>query len=63
VDDLADACVFLMDHYDGERHINIGTGDELTIREAAEMIRDIVHPGAALAFDTSKPRRLTAQAA
>ncbi|CAN5456790.1 GDP-L-fucose synthase [soil metagenome] len=55
VDDLADACVFLMDHYDGERHINIGTGDELTIREAAEMIRDIVHPGAVLAFDTSKP--------
>lgn len=55
VDDLADACVFLMEHYDGERHINIGTGQELSIRQAAEMIREIVHPSAELRFDASKP--------
>jgi GDP-L-fucose synthase len=55
VDDLADASVFLMDHYDGMRHINIGTGEDLSIRELAAMVRDIVYPGAVLAFDTTKP--------
>lgn len=55
VDDLADACVFLMDHYDGAGHINIGTGADLTIAELAGLIRDVVHPGAELRFDTSKP--------
>jgi GDP-L-fucose synthase len=55
VDDLADACVFLMDRYDGERHINIGTGQELTIRDVALMIRDIVFPDGVLRFDSSKP--------
>jgi GDP-L-fucose synthase len=55
VDDLADACVYLMDRYDGLRHINIGTGQELTIRQVAELIRDIVHPEGVLAFDPSKP--------
>ena len=46
VDDLADACLFLMRHYDAAEHINVGTGEDLTIRELAEMVRDIVHPGA-----------------
>lgn len=55
VDDLADACVFLMDRYEGEQHINIGTGEDLSIRELAEMIRSIVHPDAGLTFDTTKP--------
>ena len=55
VDDLADACVFVARHYDDAEHINIGTGEDLTIRELAEMVRDIVHPGARLTFDTSKP--------
>jgi GDP-L-fucose synthase len=55
VDDLADACVFLMDNYDDEEHINVGTGVDLTIRELAEMIRDVVHPTAELRFDTTKP--------
>ena len=55
VDDLADACAFLMDNYDDAEHINVGTGTDLTIRELAEMIRDIVHPDAELDFDTSKP--------
>ena len=55
VDDLADACVFLMDHYEGESHVNIGTGVDLTIRELAETVRDVVHPDAELVFDPSKP--------
>jgi GDP-L-fucose synthase len=55
VDDLADACVFLMDRYDGADHINVGTGEDLSIRELAEMVRDIVYPEAKLVFDTSKP--------
>ena len=55
VDDLADACVFLMDNYDDLEHINVGTGQDLTIRELAELVRDVVHPAAELVFDTSKP--------
>ena len=55
VDDLADACVFLMDRYDEAQHINVGTGEDLSIRELAELIRDVVHPRAALRFDPSKP--------
>jgi len=55
VDDLADACLFLMRRYDAADHVNVGTGEDLTIRELAEMVRDIVHPGATLAFDASKP--------
>lgn len=55
VDDLADACLFLMDHYDEAGHVNVGTGIDQPIRELAEMVRDVVHPGAELVFDTSKP--------
>jgi GDP-L-fucose synthase len=55
VDDLADACLFLMRHYDEDSHINVGTGEDLTIRELAETIREVVAPGARLTFDTSKP--------
>ena len=55
VDDLADACVFLMRRYDDAEHINVGTGEDLTIRELAETVRDIVHPGAELLFDPTKP--------
>jgi GDP-L-fucose synthase len=55
VDDLADACVFLMRRYDAPEHINVGTGEDLTIRELAETVRDIVHPAARLVFDATKP--------
>jgi GDP-L-fucose synthase len=55
VDDLADACLFIMRRYDEAEHINVGTGEDLTIRELAEMVRDIVHPKARLVFDSSKP--------
>jgi len=55
VDDLADACLFLMDGYSEAGHVNVGTGVDLTIRELAETVRDLVHPGAELVFDSSKP--------
>ena len=55
VDDLADACLFLMDHYSEAGHVNVGTGVDLTIRELAEAVRDLVYPGADLAFDVSRP--------
>ena len=55
VDDLADACVFLMRHYDGADHVNVGTGDDVTIRELAGLLRDTIHPTASLVFDSSKP--------
>jgi GDP-L-fucose synthase len=55
VDDLAKACAFLMERYDGEGHINVGTGEDLSILELAEMVRDIVYPTASIRFDTSKP--------
>lgn len=55
VDDLADACVFLMENYEDDDHINIGTGVDLAIRELAELVGSIVHPHATLRFDTSKP--------
>jgi GDP-L-fucose synthase len=55
VDDLASACVFLMEHYDGESHINVGTGEDLSIRELAEIIRDVVYPQARIVFDASRP--------
>jgi GDP-L-fucose synthase len=55
VDDLADACVFLMEHYDDEGHLNVGTGVDVSIRTLAEMVRDVVHPKAELVFDASKP--------
>jgi GDP-L-fucose synthase len=55
VDDLADACVYLMEHYSDDSHINVGTGVDLSIRELAEKVRDVVYPQAELVFDTSKP--------
>jgi GDP-L-fucose synthase len=55
VDDLADACVFLMDRYDEASHINVGTGADLSIRELAETVRAIVYPEAALEWDATKP--------
>jgi GDP-L-fucose synthase len=55
VDDLADACLFLMEHYDQDEHINVGTGEDLSIKELAETIRDLVAPGVQIAFDTTKP--------
>lgn len=55
VDDLAAACVFLMERYSEDLHINVGTGADVTIRQLAEIVRDVVHPGASIAFDSTKP--------
>ena len=55
VDDLADACLFLMEGFSEAGHVNVGTGVDLTIRELAETVRDLVHPEADLVFDTSRP--------
>lgn len=55
VDDLADACLFLMRQYDEMQHINVGTGEDVTIRELAEMVRAVVYPNAEVVFDTAKP--------
>jgi GDP-L-fucose synthase len=55
VDDLADACVFLMSRYDDDDHVNLGSGKDISIRELAEMVRDEVYPQARLVFDASKP--------
>jgi GDP-L-fucose synthase len=55
VDDLADACIFLMENYDDDEHVNVGTGIDLTIKELASCIREIVYPDADIVFDASKP--------
>lgn len=55
VDDLADACFFLLQNYDDELFVNIGTGEDLTIKELAEMIKDIVGFGGELKWNTDKP--------
>jgi GDP-L-fucose synthase len=55
VDDLADACVFLMQRYDDAAPINVGWGQDLPIRELAEMIREIVAYRGELRFDPGKP--------
>ena len=55
VDDLADACLFLMENHHEDEHVNVGTGEDVTIRELAEMLRDIIAPEMEIEFDTSKP--------
>ena len=55
VDDLADACVFLMEHGVDEGILNVGTGEDVTIRELAETVMSVVGVPVAIAFDTSKP--------
>jgi GDP-L-fucose synthase len=55
VDDLADACFFLLQNYDEELFVNIGTGEDLTIKALAEMIKDIVGYTGELKWNTEKP--------
>lgn len=55
VDDLADAVVFLMNNYNENKTINIGTGEDLTIRELAETIKEIVEFKGELKFNSEKP--------
>lgn len=55
VDDLADACLFLMNHYSGNETVNVGTGKEVTISELASLVKQRVGYKGNLRFDTSKP--------
>lgn len=55
VDDLADACVFLLRHYAGEEHINVGTGTDVTIAELARMIQSVVGYRGMLRFNPAYP--------
>ena len=55
VDDLAEACLFLMDHYDEAGPLNVGTGDDLSIRELAELIAELVGYAGEIHFDFSRP--------
>jgi GDP-L-fucose synthase len=54
-DDLAEACVYLMDTYSGEQLVNIGTGEDLSIGDLAILIKEIVGFNGAIVFDASKP--------
>jgi GDP-L-fucose synthase len=55
VDDLADACLFLMNNYDGSLHINVGYGSDLSIREAVYLVKDVVGYEGEVVWDTAKP--------
>ena len=55
VEDMADACVFLMENYDGEEHLNVGTGKEISIRELAEIVKDVVGFDGKVKFNSEKP--------
>ncbi|CAN7058701.1 unnamed protein product [Brassica oleracea var. botrytis] len=55
VDDLADACVFLMERYSGFEHVNVGSGVEVTIKELAELVKEVVGFEGKLVWDCTKP--------
>jgi GDP-L-fucose synthase len=55
VDDLASACLLLLDKYDSPEIINVGCGEDISIRELAELICDVVGFNGELAWDTTKP--------
>lgn len=63
VDDMADACVFLLEEYDGEQHVNIGTGVEISIKELAESVKAAVGYEGDIVWNTDMPdgtpRKLT----
>ncbi|KAL6012237.1 GRR1-like protein 1 [Asimina triloba] len=55
VDDLADAVVFLMENYSGLEHVNVGSGNEVTIKELAELVKEVVGFEGQLVWDSTKP--------
>jgi len=55
VDDCADACIFLMHHYDEKQFVNVGVGEDVSIRELAEMIAEVTDFKGKLKFNTQKP--------
>ena len=54
-DDLADACLFLMENYDKKEIVNIGCGEDITIKELAEVVKEVTEYQGDLVFDTTKP--------
>ena len=54
-DDMADACLFLLENYDGPQHVNVGSGTDVTIKEIAEAVATVVGYTGATEWDTSKP--------
>jgi GDP-L-fucose synthase len=55
VDDLAEVCLFLLEHYESAETINVGTGEDVTICDLAELLRTIVYPNAEISFDSTRP--------
>ena len=55
MDDLANLCVFLMNHYSGNETVNAGTGKELTIKELTELVAKVVGYTGKIEWDASKP--------
>lgn len=55
VDDLADACIFLMNHYSGNETVNVGTGKELSIRELTALVAAVIGYTGAIRWDLTKP--------
>lgn len=55
VDDMADACIHLLEQYDGPDHVNVGTGTDVTIRELAQLVADTVGFEGTIEWDTTKP--------
>ena len=55
VDDLADACIFVMRHYSADEFVNIGTGEDITIADFARLVAEVVGYRGELVFDTSRP--------
>ncbi len=55
VDDLADASVFLMQHYEGDQHVNVGTGEDISIKDLALMVKELIGYSGELKFNSDKP--------
>ena len=55
VDDLANLCVFLMNHYDGDETVNCGTGQEIRIKDLTELVAKVIGYTGEIRWDTSKP--------
>lgn len=55
VDDMADACLHLLDHYDGPGQVNVGSGTDVTIKELAEVVSDLVGYGGETHWESTKP--------
>ena len=55
VDDLADACLFVLEHYSDDQHLNVGSGEEVTVAELATLVAEVVGYKGQLVFDASRP--------